>query len=1358
MCKHLYCLLFISVLFLLLNACGEGRPSGSVTDANKMVAPEQFIVRQQNQSNQLSWIEIEGLTYTIYWSTVPEVSTEGSQRFDNATSPYIHSGLENGTTYYYLIRASRDGKIGPGSDVESATPDNFAKLPQPQNVQLKPGNSQIIINWNKVSDAKNYKIYWTTDENENPFLSSNEPLESLSNSFIHKGLVNDTTYFYVITALAFEGESDPTEKKWVAPGFLMPGIPTNLEIHGFGDKSVTIEWDLAKDAAQYKIYWSIGGPEFSLSEAKSGIVIPGENDFILHGLVRGNIYYVKVVGVNFEGDEGLPSEVLMVDFSGGSGDVDLSVIPPTNLEISVEGVTASLQWESANTRYNYLVYYATDPGITVDNIRTKEKYGISRVLNKPRFSIDNLAFGRTYYVVVRAILGDKTSELSQEASFLVEIPAANFEISDIQRGAELYSQWWLAGSPPLTENPVWQDSAKDAQGSIINPSKSTSTWRCAECHGWDYKGEDGTYGFGSENFTGFPGLIDAAVSKTKEEIYAFIRSGLTSNYREHSFKQLSVQDTLDLTRFILSEVPKELDIWQGNVSIGETVYTQKNALGNACEDSSCHKDLPGLESEKNRLLESALEQPARFIHYVRFGVGRMPGGQSLESARHVLAYLWQESLIATSNNFQQTNFEKTGSALFDQWAKGGLLYDRWWKAISVEKNPRPTGNHPLWPSNDTTINGEDTWRCKECHGWDYLGSNGAYGRGKHFTGISGIIGPTTTKNTAQEIYEFLRTGDQHAYTRFLSDEDIYALTRLVLEVRKEADLQQAPVDLVDNIKQEPIKFSVSLGESLYHDSIAFGGCITCHIVEDFQWYFSDADPDRADLQTLDSIAKNNPWEFLHKVRYGQPGSNMQGIIQFESTSPEAAIDILGYVQTALAPNIKRGGRLYDNWWFENGLAKPTVAHELWPTNATAIRVEETWRCVSCHGWDYKGQQGLKGVLDSTRDLQAFIENGTYLNSNDHSFAEKLKRQDIYDLTSFVASNENMGARSDIDLLLTNADATIGKTHYISTTPGNCINCHGEAGTSISNIDLETAAQNFPTRFIHKARFGSPGSIMLPSFERFQGLSAVQAADVHAYAIEIASSSTNAGVGLDRGGRLFDNWFKEMKTADNTVEDPVIVNPLWDMRKTGIPDVQSLSDSWRCVSCHNWNYKGIDLLSNDSDADNLLFKLLLRQADFSNQVDLENYIIDKISNGFGDFHNYGSVASGLPTVLGDRELKELALFITQGTIDASEYIGNIDGKVISGDAINGKALYTGNLIKDINCTSCHGVSGESIPVGANPDLDIFALGNANPWKFLHKVRFASSGTEMPSLIGLPGTNLQQALDVLSFAQEEFAKRP
>src|SRR3990172_1061139 len=75
--------------------------------------------------------------------------------------------------------------------------------------------------------------------------------------------------------------------------------------------------------------------------------------------------------------------------------------------------------------------------------------------------------------------------------------------------------------------------------------------------------------------------------------------------------------------------------------------------------------------------------------------------------------------------------------------RGGLLYDEWWVVIAEDEAEAhmaegPATDHPLWKTQTTnTRTGADTWRCKECHGWDYKGVDGAYGSGSHQTGFKG---------------------------------------------------------------------------------------------------------------------------------------------------------------------------------------------------------------------------------------------------------------------------------------------------------------------------------------------------------------------------------------------------------------------------------------------------------------------------------------------------------------------------------------------------------------------------------------------------------------------------------------------
>ena len=72
------------------------------------------------------------------------------------------------------------------------------------------------------------------------------------------------------------------------------------------------------------------------------------------------------------------------------------------------------------------------------------------------------------------------------------------------------------------------------------------------------------------------------------------------------------------------------------------------------------------------------------------------------------------------------------------WAisRGGQLYDKWWAVIEADP---PETTHPAYPAVGKRT-GSSTWRCKECHGWDYKGADGAYGKGSHYTGIKGVRG------------------------------------------------------------------------------------------------------------------------------------------------------------------------------------------------------------------------------------------------------------------------------------------------------------------------------------------------------------------------------------------------------------------------------------------------------------------------------------------------------------------------------------------------------------------------------------------------------------------------------------------
>jgi hypothetical protein len=71
----------------------------------------------------LSWVPVEGATsYNLYWSTTPYSYASLCEKIEDVSSPYTHSGLANGETHYYYVRALNGGSESFDSRRLEATP------------------------------------------------------------------------------------------------------------------------------------------------------------------------------------------------------------------------------------------------------------------------------------------------------------------------------------------------------------------------------------------------------------------------------------------------------------------------------------------------------------------------------------------------------------------------------------------------------------------------------------------------------------------------------------------------------------------------------------------------------------------------------------------------------------------------------------------------------------------------------------------------------------------------------------------------------------------------------------------------------------------------------------------------------------------------------------------------------------------------------------------------------------------------------------------------------------------------------------------------------------------------------------
>ncbi|HLB47105.1 MAG TPA: c-type cytochrome [Anaerolineales bacterium] len=416
--------------------------------------------------------------------------------------------------------------------------------------------------------------------------------------------------------------------------------------------------------------------------------------------------------------------------------------------------------------------------------------------------------------------------------------------------------------------------------------------------------------------------------------------------------------------------------------------------------------------------------------------------------------------------------------------RGGLLYDMWWEVLAAEKGHdeamegvgEPSTDHPLWKTQSTnTRAGSDTWRCKECHGWDYKGVDGAYGSGSHKTGFVGIF--ESRGKTASEILAALKgsTNPDHDFSTVMDEQDLIDLALFVA---------QGQVDLADYVNADK---SAKGGDAAAGTVKYEGVCIYCHGPQGNAINFASIE----EPEFVGHVAADNPWEFVHKVRFGQPGWPMPSAITNEWTDQDIA-NVLAYSQTlSTEPAVSGGGVLYDAWWEVVGAEAPTTDQLLWKTQTTNTRTgPDTWRCKECHGWDYQGvdgaygagshQTGFPGIRDaasmSSEDLTAWL---TGAKNPDHDFSQVLDEAYINALVTFV-QKETLDSAAYINADKTaNGDAARGKVKFEKT----CAACHGTDGKKLNFGDaaepeyVGTVAADNPWEFFHKASFGHPGAPM-----------------------------------------------------------------------------------------------------------------------------------------------------------------------------------------------------------------------------------------------------------------------------------------
>lgn len=214
----------------------------------------------------LDWSPVAGATsYDLYWSLSPDPTPGASgvtQIPDIVATSYTHTGLTNGSTYYYVVTSVNTGGESAASASASATP-----LPPapgaPANMTATSGDTAVQLAWSASSDATSYNLYWSATPGVTiGGAGVNQVTGITSTSYSATGLTNGTTYYFAVTSVGPGGESALSNE--IAGRPLPPTPPAPLGITAIAPKDtaqVTLQWydvtDYPTSTAPIQVHYNI---------------------------------------------------------------------------------------------------------------------------------------------------------------------------------------------------------------------------------------------------------------------------------------------------------------------------------------------------------------------------------------------------------------------------------------------------------------------------------------------------------------------------------------------------------------------------------------------------------------------------------------------------------------------------------------------------------------------------------------------------------------------------------------------------------------------------------------------------------------------------------------------------------------------------------------------------------------------------------------------------------------------------------------------------------------------------------------------------------------------------------------------
>ncbi len=302
-----------------LNGCGGGTSPTVLPVAPG--SPSNVSATPGDTSVTVGWNAVFGASsYNIYYATTPGVTKSTGTKIEKVTSPYEVTPLTNGTPYYFVVTAvNAFGESSESAEV-SATP---TPLPaKPKGSSAYAGNNQAVVYCQPVNSATSYNLYYSTTTGVNT-TTYTDKITGMTNPQTVTGLLNGTTYYFVITAVNGAGEGPTSSETSAIPSATQPQpppSPAGVSATTAGATSIDVVWYTSLTATTYNVYYAdsaVASTTADLLAEVTGVTkvnIPADTFgvdvtqmYTIPGLTSGTTYSIVVTAVNAPAESGAQS-------------------------------------------------------------------------------------------------------------------------------------------------------------------------------------------------------------------------------------------------------------------------------------------------------------------------------------------------------------------------------------------------------------------------------------------------------------------------------------------------------------------------------------------------------------------------------------------------------------------------------------------------------------------------------------------------------------------------------------------------------------------------------------------------------------------------------------------------------------------------------------------------------------------------------------------------------------------------------------------------------------------------------------------------------------------------------------------